>query len=322
MNRPTSRLSSVPPPGPADFRGLPVLVTGASGFIGRHLTRRLETLGAVVHATTRHTIDDRPLPGVDWHTCDLTDPAAVDEVVQRVRPAAVFHLASQVEGRRAPELVLPMMDANTRAAVALMSAVQDVPGCRIVLAGSVEEPRDEEAPCSPYAAAKHAATGYAQLFHSQWGLPVTVLRIAMVYGPDQPDTAKLVPYCIESFLRGDLPAVGSGTREIDWVYVDDVVEAFVRAALSPGAPGLVADIGTGRAHTIAEVVTTIAALTGHDGPVPLGQRADRANDVVHVAEILRARKALGWHSTTPLDVGLAGTVNWHRRRRALLSATG
>ena len=299
-----------------------MLVTGASGFIGRHLSRWLETLGAVVHATTRHPVDDRHLPEVRWHTCDLTDPDAVADVVQRVRPAAVFHLASQVEGRRSPELVLPMMDANTRAAVALMSAVLDVPGCRIVLAGSVEEPRDEAAPCSPYAAAKHAATGYAQLFHSQWGLPVTVLRIAMVYGPDQPDTAKLVPYCIESFLRGGLPAVGSGTRPVDWVYVDDVVEAFLRAALSPDAPGLVADIGTGRTHTIAEVVTTIATLTGHDGPVPLGRRDDRTNDVIHVADVLSARKALDWRATTELSDGLARTVNWHRRHRPAFPATG
>lgn len=322
MKRTRSYLSSVPPLSPTDLRGLPVLVTGASGFIGRHLTRRLETLGAAVHATTRRSIEEQQPPGVRWHTCDLTDPEAVADVVLRVRPAAVFHLASQGEGRRAPELVLPMLDANTRSAVAMMSAVQDIPGCRIVLAGSVEEPRDGAAPCSPYAAAKSAATRYAQLFHSQWNLQVTVLRIARVYGPDQPDTTRLVPYCIESFLDGDVPSVGSGTRLIDWVYVDDVVEAFVRAATSPGAPGLVADIGAGRARTIEEVVTTIAELTGHIGPVPLGRWADRTDDVVHVADVLRTRETLGWLATTELTAGLTRTVDWHRRTRLLKRAIG
>ena len=109
---------------------------------------------------------------------------------------------------------------------------------------------------------------------------------------------------------------------MDWFYVDDVVEAFVRATVSPDATGLVADISTGRAYTIADVVTTIAALTGHDRPVPLGTRADRADDVLHVADVLSARKALGWRATTGLRDGLARTADWHRRHRPPLPATG
>lgn len=85
-----------------------------------------------------------------------------------------------------------MLDANTRAAVAVMAAAHRPPGCRVVLAGSTEEPRGDEPPASPYAAAKAAATGYARLFHAQWDLAVTVFAHRQVYGPDQADTRKLV----------------------------------------------------------------------------------------------------------------------------------
>ena len=305
-----------------DLRDQVVLVTGATGFIGRHLTRRLRELGARVHATSRRDTGPRLDRALQWHTCDLTDAEAAAALVATVRPDVILHLASRVEGRREHDLVLPMLEANTHAAIALMEAAHVLPACRVVLAGSIEEPRDGDAPVSPYAAAKHATTGYAQLFNSQWDLVVTVLRIAMVYGPDQPDTSKLVPYSIGCFLDGHAPTVGSGTRPIDWVYVDDVVEAFLRAATSHHAAGLVADIGTGEAHTVGEVVTAIAELTGHRDHVDFGQRADRRDESAHIADPSTALDALGWRAEIDLATGLARTVDWYRRHRPLLPATG
>lgn len=168
-----------------------------------------------------------------------------------------------------------MLDANTRAAVAVMTAAREEPGACVVLAGSIEEPRGDEAPVSPYAAAKAAATGYARLFHAQDDLPVTVLRIAMVYGPDQPDVGKLVPHVCTALARGIAPSVGSGTRGVDWVYIEDVVEALVLAAVRPEALGHVLDVGSGRAATIAEVVAELADLAGHAHwpPAPTGRTA-------------------------------------------------
>jgi nucleoside-diphosphate-sugar epimerase len=208
-----------------------------------------------------------------------------------------------------------MLDANTRAAVAVMTAAHDLPGCRVVLAGSIEEPQGDEPPCSPYAAAKAAATGYARLFHSQWDLPVVVLRIAMVYGPDQPDTGKLVPYVIRCLLDGTAPALSSGTRPVDWVYVDDVCGALLRAATRPGAAGAVVDVGSGQTATVADVVTELADLTGYRGRLGFGDVTDRRNDVAHVADPGPAAQHLGWRASTPLRDGLARTLAWHRSHR-------
>jgi UDP-glucose 4-epimerase len=286
-----------------------VLVTGATGFVGRHLCRRLRHLGADVHVLTRRSLhqDPRALEGTTEHRGDLLDAQGCADVVRRVRPDVVLHLASLVAGHRESALALPMLAAHTRAAVAVMSAAHEVPGCRVVLAGSIEEPRGDEAPVSPYAAAKGAATAYARLFHAQWDLPVTVLRIAMVYGPDQPDARKLVPYVCACLRDGVAPSLSSGVRAVDWVHVDDVVDAFVRAATAPDAPGRVLDIGSGRTATIAEVVTTLADIAGYRGPLGFGEVSDRRHDVAHVADPGPAARHLGWRAVTDLREGLAGT---------------
>jgi len=113
----------------------------------------------------------------------------VADLVTSTRPDLVFHLASHVAGARDLALVAPMLRANLVAAVNLMTALAGTAPVPTVLAGSIEEPRvgEEPTPSSPYAAAKAAASRYALLFHSLYGLPVTTLRIAMVYGPGQPD---------------------------------------------------------------------------------------------------------------------------------------
>ncbi|GLZ47753.1 NAD-dependent dehydratase [Actinomycetospora sp. NBRC 106375] len=293
------------------LRGRRVLVTGATGFLGRHLVRRLLHLEAEIHALTRGDGPHDPaLPGVIWHRGDITDPDELGRVVHDVAPAAVFHLASQVAGARESDLAIPMLEANTRAAVAVMTAAHELGDCRVVLAGSLEEPHGDEPPSSPYAAAKSAATGYARLFHAQWDLPVTVLRIAMVYGPDQPDDGKLVPYVSRCVLDGVTPELSSGTRLVDWVYVDDVVDALVRAATSERA-GHVLDIGSGRTASIADVVTELADLAGYGGPLGFGDRGDRRDDHTLVADPGPAAEQLGWRATTPRRDGLARTLAWH-----------
>src|SRR5262249_40839542 len=138
------------------------------------------------------------------------------------------------------------------------------PDTRLVLAGSVEEPRrgHGDAPASPYAVAKWAATGYARMFHRLWDIRVSVLRVAMVYGPGQPDTTKLLPYVTLSLLREEDPQLSSGTRLVDWVYVDDVVDAFVATAECDAAIGEVFDIGSGHQVSIKDTVLLLAGIVG------------------------------------------------------------
>lgn len=289
-----------------------VLITGASGFIGNHMTRRLRDLRIEVHAVSR--APRAPLHGEIWHQCDLRDEEATSSLMRAVRPQVVFHLAGEVTGTREVAMVPETLRGNLLTAVNLLVSATRTPA-KLVFAGSVEEPRTgSAAPHSPYSAAKHAATGYAMLFHHLWNVPVTVLRIAMVYGPGQEDLSKLVPYVATELLRGRSPQVGSGTRLVDWVFVDDVVDALVAAALSDAADGRALDVGSGSGTSIRATVDLLHRLAGTAVAPIYGAIADRARDRAHIADVRPAEETLGWRAATPLAEGLARTLRWYADR--------
>jgi UDP-glucose 4-epimerase len=289
-----------------------VLVTGATGFIGSHAVRRFRRLGAQVHAVSRQDKPTDPLePGLTWWRCDLTQPEETTALVRQVAPDLVVHLASEVTGGRDPRLVPPTLWSNLASVVHLLSACLDVAGVRVVLAGSIEEPEPGDVPSSPYAAAKSAATAYARMFHELWDLPATTLRIAMVYGPGQLDRTKLVPYVATSLLRGEPPELSSGHREIDWVYIDDVLDAIV-AALDTPAPGAVLQIGSGTSVSIRDTVDELVRLVRPDVAPRYGALADRALDAARIADPSGADAVIGWRAKTPLAEGLCRTVEWYR----------
>ncbi|WP_433371630.1 NAD-dependent epimerase/dehydratase family protein [Streptosporangium sp. CA-115845] len=296
------------------WRGRRVLVTGASGFIGAHLVRRLGALGARVHAVGRRVRESTD--GETWHVADVADEGAVQKLIASVRPEVVFHLASEVAGARDPRLVLPMLHSNLTGVVNLLTAVAGAPETRVVLAGSLEELRPEEggrAPSSPYAASKWAADGYARMFHHLWDVQVSNLRIGMVYGPGRQDTRKLVPYLALSLLRGQEPELGSGTRELDWVYVDDVVDAFLAAGETPDAAGRAFDIGTGKGTSIRDTVDLLSEIVGGRAVPRYGALTDRPLDSARIADPAPAAATLGWRPTVGLEEGLRRTVAWFAR---------
>jgi UDP-glucose 4-epimerase len=293
-----------------------VLVTGASGFIGARLCDRAGELGAAVHGVSRRPSPDLS-PALRWDHVDLTDEAASRALVQRVQPDVVLHLASEVSGDRSADVVLPMLNSNLVAAVNVLLACHEAGCSRIVLAGSMEEPDlgDAEAIAqSPYAAAKWAALTYARMFRALYGLPVVHLRIFMVYGPGQRDLRKLVPYVTTSLLRGEAPELTSGERQVDWIYVDDVVDAFLGAAVTPGAEGASLDIGSGGLVAVREVVARLRRLVGGDIEPRFGAVPDRKLERVRVADPATAAAAIGWRPRTSLDEGLARTVEFYRAR--------
>ncbi|MGV9772579.1 NAD-dependent epimerase/dehydratase family protein [Streptosporangium sp. NPDC003464] len=296
--------------------GSQVLVTGATGFIGARLVERLSSLGAQVHAVSRSPREGAG-HGETWHVADVSDAGAVEDLVRSTRPAVVFHLASEVAGARDPQLVRPMLDSNLASVVNLLTAVAGSPGTRVVLAGSLEEPRPAEgetAPSSPYAVAKWAASGYARMFHHLWDVPVTTLRIGMVYGPGQHDTRKLVPYVTLSLLRGEAPSLSSGTRQLDWVYVDDVVDAFLAAGMTPEAAGLSLDIGTGTRTSIRDTVELLGRIIGGPARPRYGAISDRPLDSARIADIAPAAEVLRWRPVTGLEEGLRLTTAWYAER--------
>lgn len=301
-------------PGHDRVSGRRVLVTGASGFIGSHLVRRLRAERAEVHAVSRLP---RPTEsdGVRWWPGDLKEAATVRALVEVVRPDVVFHLASHVTGIRDLDLVLPAFYNNLATTVHVLTAATEI-GCRrIVLAGSSEEPERGHAPCSPYAAAKSASSAYAGLFYALYRAPVVVARIFMTYGPGQRDLRKVIPYVALSLLRGQAPQLTSGAREVDWVYVGDVVEGLLAVGQAPQVDGCTIDLGSGRLVSVRAVVEQLAHVVGTHVKPLFGVVPDRPLERVRAADTDCAHALLGWSPRTALEEGLERTVAWYRDHR-------
>lgn len=295
-----------------------LLVTGASGFIGAHLTRRLAGAGAEVHAVSR-TPQPAADRGVRWWQGDLADLEVVRRLLRTIRPDVVYHLASHVAGIRGVELVLPTFRSNLSSTVNLLTAAVEGGGCRVVLTGSLEEPDGldaESAPCSPYAAAKWAASGYGRMFQALYGLEVVAVRPYMAYGPGQRET-KLVPSAMRALLAGERPRLSSGRSEADWVFVDDVVEGFLLAASVPYPGPAPIDLGSGRLASIRSVVETIRALLGSAVEADYGALPDRPLERPRAADLEDTSRRLGgWRPQIALREGLARTLEALRSRAA------
>ncbi|MGH3694111.1 MAG: NAD-dependent epimerase/dehydratase family protein [Pseudonocardiaceae bacterium] len=306
----------------AAFTGRPVLVTGATGFLGARLVERLVAGGAQVYAVRRHgtpsqdkSIQDK---SIRWAHLDLADATATADLIASIRPVVVFHLAGEVTGAREVDLVLPVFRNTLHSTVNVLTAVAGHGRGRVVLAGSLEEAgigEEGTPPSSPYAVAKWAATAYAAMFRALWASEIVTLRISMAYGPGQHDRRKLVPYVIDSLLQGRAPRLTSGTRRVDWVYVDDVVEAFLAAAATPDASAVM-DIGSGSSTSIGDVVRMIANILDVDVEPDFGALPDRPHDRDRLADLTAARTLLGWKPTVGLPEGLSATVNWYRRTQS------
>ncbi len=289
------------------------LVTGASGFIGSALARRLVRMGVTVTG-----VATRPREGLDpdlqWSFGDLADAGYVKRLLEPDPPEVIFHLASYVTGGRDRDIVLPAFHSNLTSTVNLLTFARQPECRRIILTGSLEEPEGEApVPSSPYAAAKWAGSGYARMFHALYGTPVVTARLFMVYGPDQKDLNKLIPYVIRSFLAGETPRLSSGVREVDWIYVDDVVDGYLALAASGEAlEGRSVDIGSGRLVTIRDVVEEINDLMQPGIRLHWGSLQDRPLERICVADITTASRHLGWRPKTPLRIGLEQTIEWYR----------
>jgi nucleoside-diphosphate-sugar epimerase len=299
---------------PVNFVGHNVLVTGASGFIGTHLCRRLLDAGAEVHALSRSLRSAGASP-LRWWEGDVADIEVVRTLFRKVRPDTIYHLASHVMGAPNLEHVLPTFRANLQSSVNLLTVAAEH-GCRrLVMTGSLAEPepsKGEMFPVAPYAAAKWASSGYARMFHALYGVPAVLARVFMVYGPAQKDLSKLIPYSVVSLLRGKSPAISSGDRLVDWIYVDDVVEAYLALAISPGIEGQSVEIGSGKLVSIRDIVSQVAHLVGGEVKPTFGALPDRPMEPLRTADVAQTRERIGWFPTTVLTEGLSRTVDWYK----------
>ena len=240
--------------------------------------------------------------------------ASVERAFKEARPELVYHLSGHGVGAPDIENVLPTFRNDLTTTVNILTVAAQSRIKRLLMAASLEEPQpgaEDPVPSSPYAAAKWASGAYARMFHRLYGTPVVMTRPMMAYGPGQ-RSHKLIPYVILALLQGQAPSLSSGTRGVDWIYVDDVMDGMLAAAVKPGIEGCTIDLGSGVLVSIRDVVLQLAAIVGAKVAPKFGAVTDRPMEKVRVANVVGAYEKLGWKPRTSLRSGLEQTVEWYR----------
>lgn len=297
-----------------------VLLTGATGFIGRQCIEPLERRGFEVHAVYR----EEPLadPRATWHKADLLSDTAAADLCAVVRPTHLLHMAWYVnpkDYKTSPENE-KWVDATTR----LMNAFVRGDGSRAVLAGTcmeydwsatqeyLSEASSSIDPQLPYGKAKDKARRLCTDIAIKNGVSLAWGRIFLLYGPHEA-SSRLVPYVINSLLREEKAQCSSGEQIRDIMYVQDVADAFC-ATLDSSVEGPI-NIGSGIPVSLGDVVRTIASLLEKPDLLELGARTDEGPARL-VFDTQRLNKEVGWHPHYSLEEGLRETIEWWRSNRA------
>jgi UDP-glucose 4-epimerase len=166
-----------------EFQGRRILVAGASGFIGRHLMRRLLSAGAEVLAVSR-SCQSESSGRVRWRRADMRDLGAVRSIFEEINPEIVYQLCGHPDANRDLRLVLPTLENDILTTANLLLGAVERRVRRFITTASLEEPMRGEPPTSPYSAAKMSSVAYARMFHLLYEVPVVILRPFMTYGPE------------------------------------------------------------------------------------------------------------------------------------------
>ena len=297
--------------------GQKILVTGASGFLGTHLCRRLTESGADVFGVSRSS-EPEESHCKQWLPADMGDFDSVQQIFQVAQPEVIFHLSGHGVGSPDLENVLPTFRNDLLTTVNVLTVATKHRVRRFIMAASLEEPQlgaADPLPSSPYAAAKWASSSYARMFHRLYATPVVLTRPMMAYGPGQ-KPHKLIPYVTRALLKGQEPTLSSGSRLADWVYVDDVIDGMLAASVTPGVEGSSIDLGSGVLVCIRDLVLQLAGIIGNGVAPKFGALPDRPLEKVRAANTTEAYDKLGWKQQTSLASGLQQTVEWYRKTLA------
>jgi nucleoside-diphosphate-sugar epimerase len=302
--------------------GCDFLVTGAAGFVGANLCRRLREAGGDTHAVLRPGSDAWRLDGIvgdlQVHEADLTSPQAIAQVIGKARPRIVYHLATHGAypfQKDMSRIVLSNVSGMVHLAEACTNAGVEL----LVNTGSSSEygrklyamrETDPLKPDSYYAVSKCAQTLLCQALARQVDLPVVTLRLFSVYGPYEEPT-RLFPTLMLRALRGEHLEMAAPETSRDFVHVDDVVDAYVMTDELMPATGEVLNIGTGVQSSLRDVVDRLSEAMGEPVRAEWGAMEARPWDTpTWVADVTKARRLIGWRPKIDLADGVARCLKW------------
>jgi len=313
------------------LKDLPVLVTGAGGFIGSRLTEALCARGARVRAFVRYNsradtgllklLPAEVLRSVEVIMGDLLDEDALEKAASGT--ALVFHLGALISIPYSYQHPVEVVRANILGTLAVLQACRKA-GCRVihtstseVYGSALRVPIDEQHPLqgqSPYSASKIGADKLVESYYCAFGVPAVTIRPFNTYGPGQSARA-IIPTIITQALQAEEIHLGNLDALRDFTYLDDTVAAFIKAAETPGIDGETFNLGSGHEVSIRELSEEIVALTGSRARVVVDEerlRPEKSEVVRLLADNSKARRVLGWAPQVELREGLTRTIAWVR----------
>jgi CDP-glucose 4,6-dehydratase len=313
--------------------GRPVAVTGATGFLGSHLTAALVALGARVVVLVRDTIRSSGIRDGWWPKASIVtgaveDQSLMERMLGEYEVATVFHLAAQTQVGVANRNPVPTYEANVRGTWALLEAARRNSRVRQIVTASSDKaygeqavlPYTEDMPLlaiNPYDVSKACSDLIAQSFARVHDVPVVVTRCGNFFGPGDTNWERLVPGTIRLLLDGQRPLIRSdGTMTRDYLYVVDGVLAYLQLAEAiadnPTLRGEAFNFSTESPLSVLQLVEMLQAATGTELEPDI--RATARHEIPHqYLSAAKARMMLGWEPRHAMADAIAETVDWYRR---------
>lgn len=299
-----------------------VLITGATGFVGSHLTQRLKKLGAEIAPLSHSKLKS------GTYLSELCDFQNCLQLISQHKPKIVFHLAAQPIVETALHAPFNSLEVNIRGAYNLLEALRQTDVSSVIVWMSTDKVYGESDKESkendvlnsyyhPYNSSKLCGEILAKMYAEVFGLPIVIIRSGNIYGEADFHWDRLIPGISRDLLKGERPKLRSnGSLKRDYIYVDDVINglilsstAFLRKEIKSGT---IINLGSDKPYSVIEIVDQLASLSGRVDLSPIIE--DKAiNELVYQhLNYSFAKEHIGWTPKTSLEDGLERTFNWYK----------
>lgn len=313
------------------WQGRPVLVTGASGFVGLHLVNKLISKKAKVITLSKRGSKSRAKTVNEIGSVENFE--RVNDIIKKYKINTIFHLAAQPIVEVGQTNPVSTFEVNIKGTWNVLEAARKNNIQKVIIASTVHVYGDNPKvpfkekyfpqPSRPYETSKACADLLAQSFADTYNLPVEIPRFVNIYGPGDFNFSRLIPKVIKSILNGEQPEVWDVGSIRDFLYIDDVIRAYLTITekqLDSGKRLRVFNFGTGKPIKIYDLVLKIIQLANKKIEIKMeNPPEERSNEIKkQYVSITKAKKELGWQPLVSLDEGLSQTIKWYQKNIHLL----
>lgn len=301
------------------FANKNVLITGISGFVGAHLAKKMESLGANVFGISKSKSGKNILQG------DIQDYDLVNSFINKSKIKICFHLAAESLVESGQENPYQTFKINTLGTLNILESARINNIERLIVAstshvyGDNPLPYKEEyspRPSRPYETSKTCIDLIAQSYADTFNLPVLIPRFSNIYGPGDLNFNRLIPKTIKSILLKESPKMWGGHAVRDYIYIEDAVNGYIKLAISPMSSiekNRIFNFGTGNRVSVRQMVEKIIKLSGNNLQI---EKIDDARDLEidkQYVSSAKAKRVLKWRPKTSMEKGLDKTISWYQK---------